>query len=539
MNYPLTLPHILERARKLYGPVEIVSRLPDRSLHRYTYAEFTQRARSLAKALQQAGLKKGDRVGTLMWNHYAHLEAYFGVPSAGGVLHTLNIRLHPEDIAYIIRHGGDRFLIVDDILLPLFKEIQANIDVERVIVVPLTGQPVPAPYEDYEQFISEPAEDFQYPALDENDALGMCYTSGTTGKPKGVVYSHRSIILHSFASAMADTLAVSGKDIVLPVVPMFHVNAWGLPFTMTMVGAKQVYPGPHLDPVSLLELMQEEQVTFAAGVPTIWFGIHRELDKQPGHWRLHPELRTAVGGAAAPEVLLRGMDRHGVRVMHAWGMTETTPLGTVSVLKPHLENISEDEQYAYRTKQGIPVPFVDVRVVNEEGKVLSDGKSMGELQVRGPWITAEYYNQPGSESSFTEDGWFRTGDVAIIDEEGYVKITDRTKDLIKSGGEWISSVDLENAIMSHPAVNEAAVVAISHPKWQERPLAVVVKKEGADLSLEELHAFLAQKFAKWWLPDDVVFVEEIPRTSAGKFLKSKLREQFFDHYSAKDENGTD
>jgi fatty-acyl-CoA synthase len=534
MDYPLTLPHLLERARKLHGSVEIVSRLPDRRLHRHTYADFYRRARSLAKGLQRAGLKKGDRVGTLMWNHYAHLEAYFGIPSAGGVLHTLNLRLHPNEIAYIIRHGGDRFLIVDDILLPLLERFQEQINVERVIVVPLTGQPVPAPYEDYEQFISESAEDFRYPHLDENDALGMCYTSGTTGKPKGVVYSHRSIILHSFVSAMADSLGVSMRDTVLPVVPMFHVNAWGLPFTMTMVGAKQVYPGPHLDPISLLELMQEEQVTFAAGVPTIWFGIYRELEKQPDHWRLHPELRTVVGGSAAPESLLRGMDRHGVRVVHAWGMTETTPLGTVSVLKPHLANRPEDEQYAYRAKQGIPVPFVDVRVVNEEGEVPSDGQTMGELQVRGPWIAAAYHDLPESKDSFTEDGWFRTGDVATIDEEGYVKITDRTKDLIKSGGEWISSVDLENAIMAHPAVSEAAVVGIAHPKWQERPLAVVVKKEGAELSLEELRAFLAPNFAKWWLPDDLVFVEEIPRTSAGKFLKSRLREQFRDHYLLKD-----
>ncbi|WP_206425358.1 long-chain fatty acid--CoA ligase [Staphylospora marina] len=533
MNYPLTLPHLLERARLIHGSAEIVSRMPDKSLHRYTYDDFVRRAKSLAKALIQAGLRKGDRVGTLMWNHYVHLEAYFGIPVSGGVLHTLNLRLHPDEIAYIAGHAEDRFLIVDDVLLPLLKRFEDKLRVEKIIVVPLTGQPVPEPYTDYEAFIAGAGspDDFEYPDLDEQDALGMCYTSGTTGRPKGVVYSHRSMILHSFACAMTDTMGLSIKDSAMPVVPMFHVNAWGLPFTLTMVGSKQVYPGPHLDPVSLLELMQHEQVTFAAGVPTIWFGILQELEKNPGHWKLQDGLRTAVGGSAAPESMLRGMDRHGVRVIHAWGMTETAPVGTVGILKPHLLKRSEDEQYAWRAKQGIPVPFVEIRVVGENGEAPWDGKSMGELEVRGPWVAAAYHNLPDGSDSFTEDGWFRTGDVATIDEEGYMKITDRTKDLIKSGGEWISSVDLENAIMAHPAVKEAAVVGISHPKWQERPLAVVVKKEGADLTLEGLHAFLAPKFAKWWLPDEMVFVDEIPRTSAGKFLKSRLREEYKDLYS--------
>lgn len=528
MHYPLTLMHLLERAGSLYGSVEIVSRMPDKSMHRYTYADFYRRARSLAKALQKAGLKRGDRVGTLMWNHYVHLEAYFGIPAAGGVLHTLNLRLHPDEIAYIANHAGDRFLIVDDVLLPLLQKFRDRLKVERIIVVSLTGQPVPEGMEEYESFIAEPAEDFVYPDLDEEEAAGMCYTSGTTGRPKGVVYSHRALVLHSFASAMSDTLGISRHDVVLPVVPMFHVNAWGLPFTCTMVGAKQVFPGPHLDPVSLLELFKGEQVTFTAGVPTIWLGILQELEKKPGQWDLNPKLRMVVGGAAAPESLIRAFDRHNLRVVHAWGMTETTPLGTVSLLKPHMESLSVDEQYAYRAKQGLPAPFVEVRIVNEQGVAPHDGKTMGELQVKGPWIAADYYNRPDSRDSFTEDGWFRTGDVATIDPEGFVKITDRTKDLIKSGGEWISSVDLENALMGHPAVAEAAVIAVPHPKWQERPLAVVVLKEGARATEEELIQHLAPRFAKWWLPDGVVFVEEIPRTSAGKFLKAKLREQFKD-----------
>ncbi|GAA5346830.1 long-chain fatty acid--CoA ligase [Planifilum fimeticola] len=528
MNYPLTLMHILERAGMLYGSVEIVSRMPDKSLHRYTYADFYRRARSLAKALQKAGLKRGDRVGTLMWNHYVHLESYFGIPAAGGVIHTLNLRLHPDEIAYIANHAGDRFLIVDDVLLPLLQKFRDQLRVEKIIVVSLTGQPVPEGMEEYESFIAEPAEDFVYPELEEEDAAGMCYTSGTTGRPKGVVYSHRALVLHSFATALGDVLGISRRDVVVPVVPMFHVNAWGLPFTCTMVGTKQVFPGPHLDPASLLDLFEKERVTITAGVPTIWLGILQMLEKNPGKWDLVPGMRMMVGGSAAPESMIRAFDRHNLRVVHGWGMTETTPVGTLGILKPHMEEWPEEKQYEYRAKQGLPLPFVEVRIATEDGFAPHDGKTMGELQVRGPWIAADYYNRPDSRDSFTEDGWFRTGDVATIDPEGFVKITDRTKDLIKSGGEWISSVDLENALMGHPAVAEAAVIAVPHPKWQERPLAVVVLKEGARATEEELIQFLAPKFAKWWLPDGVVFVEEIPRTSAGKFLKAKLREQFKD-----------
>ncbi len=523
MDYPLTLLHLLERAGKLYRSVEIVSRMPDRSLHRYTYGDFYRRARLLAKTLKKAGLKRKDRVGTLMWNHYVHLEAYYGIPVAGGVFHTLNLRLHPDEIAYMIRHAKDRFLIIDDILLPLFEKFRNKVDVDKIIVVPLTGSTVPSGYEDYEQFIQSQDDLFTYPELDENEAAGMCYTSGTTGKPKGVVYSHRALVLHSFALALRDSLGISEQDSVMPVVPMFHVNAWGLPFACTMMGARQVLPGPHLDPESLLELMEKEKVTFGAGVPTVWFKILQELEQRPGRWNLLEDINVLIGGSAVPQSLIRGLKRHDMQVIQGWGMTETSPVATVSRLRPHLKKLSQDDQFAYQAKQGIPVPFVELRVVNEKGEVPWDGVTMGELQIRGPWITRNYYNRPDSRDSYSEDGWFSTEDVACIDADGYVKITDRTKDLIKSGGEWISSVDLENAIMDHPAVDEAAVIAMPHPKWQERPLAVVVLKEGKNISPEELREFLIPKFSRWWLPDRFEFADEIPRTSAGKFSKAKLR----------------
>jgi fatty-acyl-CoA synthase len=528
MDFPLTLPHLLERAGQLFGRQEIVTRMPDKGLHRYTYADFYRRSRALAEALRRAGLQKGDRVATLSWNTYAHLEAYFGIPSAGGVLHTLNLRLHPSDIAYIVNHAEDRFLIVDDVLLKLYEAIKEHVSFERVIVVPLTGQPVPEGFTDYEEFIAEAGDGFQYPELDEREALGMCYTSGTTGKPKGVVYSHRSTLLHSLVSALPDALNLSAQDVLCPVVPMFHVMAWGLPFTGVMTGAKLVLPGPHLDPLSLLELYEGEAVTKTAGVPTIWLGVLQTLQKEPTRFKLVPGMEMVVGGSAAPEALIRGFDRFGLKVLHAWGMTETSPLGTTSRLKPHLKGLSADEQYAYRATQGIPTPLVEVRAVGEKGEVPWDGQSMGELEVRGPWVARSYFKLESEQDKWSPDGWFRTGDVVTINPEGYVKITDRTKDLIKSGGEWISSLDLENALMGHPAVKEAAVIAVPHPKWAERPLAAVVLKEGMSTTPEELRAFLEPKFAKWWLPDAFVFVNEIPRTSTGKFLKAQLREQYKD-----------
>ncbi len=529
MDFPLTLPTILERARAPFADVEIISRMPDRSVRRDTYGSFYGRVRRLAQALLERGLQKGDRVATLMWNHEPHMVAYFGVPIAGGVIHTLNLRLSPEDVSFIADDADDRFLIVDETLLPLLAKCQRKKPFEKIFVAKTSGAPVP--YESFEALLDSTADGgrtFEYPDLREEDALGMCYTSGTTGRPKGVVYSHRSTVLHAFATTMADSLALGMRDTILPVVPQFHVNAWGIPFAATMVGAKLVMPGPHLDAVSVLDLMQDEKVTCAAGVPTVWLGILEALDREPSRWKLQPKVRMIVGGSAVPESLIRGLDRHGLEIIHALGMTEMSPIGTVSRLRPSLDAASEDHRYATRALQGIHVPFVETRVVDSDGTLQPhDGKSSGELEVRGPWVAASYYGTSEERERWTIDGWFCTGDVATIDARGYVKITDRSKDVIKSGGEWISSVDLENAIMSHPGVREACVIAVPHAKWAERPLAAVVLKEGVTQAIEpEIVELLTAKFAKWWLPDGYVFVDAIPRTSTGKFLKSVLREQF-------------
>ncbi len=528
MQYPLTLNQFLERADKFYPTREIVSRLPDKTLHRYSYADFHRRSLRLAEGLQRAGLRRGDRVATLMWNHYAHLEAYFGVPAAGGVLHTLNLRLAPEEIAYIVNHAEDRFVLVDDVLWPLFEKIKPLVNPERVFVFRFGGAALAPGCEDYEALLQTARGEFAYPEIDENDPCGMCYTSGTTGRPKGVVYSHRSSVLHAFCAAMVDSLALRAADCVLPVVPMFHANAWAVPYVAIMAGSKIVFPGLQLDGESVCDLFESERVTVSCGVPTVWLGVLQMLRAHPGRWQFQPGLRMTCGGSAVPESLIRNFAELDMHIVQGWGMTETSPLATLSMLKPELLDAGDEQRFALRAKQGVALPFVDLRLMGEAGEQPWDGQSVGEVQVRGPWITGSYYQLSQSAESFTPDGWLRTGDVGVVDAHGYLKLTDRTKDLIKSGGEWISSVDLENAIMGHTAVLEAAVIAVPHPKWAERPLAVVVPKPGHIIDAAALREFLANKFAKWQLPEAYSFVDSIPRTSTGKFLKTKLREMYRD-----------
>jgi fatty-acyl-CoA synthase len=538
MSVPLSLNHLLERAGRLFPDSEIVSRLPDRSLRRHTYAQYYQRTRALAAALRKLGLRKGERVATLCWNHHAHLEAYFGIPAAGGVMHTLNLRLAPEEIGWIAHHADDRFLIIDDILLPLYQQFAHLHRFERVIVFPFSGAPVAVragdPHEgepaidDYEQVLAHAPADFEYMAHAEDDPVAMCYTSGTTGRPKGVVYSHRSTVLHSLVGCMPDIWSLTGRDTVLPVTPMFHANSWGIPYACVMLGTRLVFPGPHLHPDDLLDLIVAESPTLALGVPTIWLSMIQLYEAHPGKWRFPPHLRSLVGGSAVPESLIRQFARHGVTIYQGWGMTETSPLASISYRKPGMEHLTEEDWFARRAMAGVPVPLVELRIAGETGECPWDGRSVGEVQARGPFITGSYHQVAPEPDKFTDDGWLRTGDVAAMDAYGFMRISDRTKDLIKSGGEWISSVDLENAIMGHPAVAEAAVIALAHPKWDERPLACVVLKPGQAVSAAQLREFLAGRFARWQLPDAVEFIDAIPRTSTGKFWKARLRERYAD-----------
>jgi len=526
MDFPLVLPTLLERANKLFPDVEILSHCPDKIPTRSTFRSFCDRSRRLSKALLKLGLKSGDRVASLLWNHSAHLEAFFGVPCAGGILHPLNLRLHPHEIAAIVNHAEDRFLIVHDILLPLFEKFRGDAKFEAVIVVPYGAQNTPAEFLNYEQLLEQSEGAFQFPVIDENDGAVMCFTSGTTGFSQGVVYTHRSLVLHSMAEAMVDTFALSHQDTVLPLAPMFHANAWGVPYTAVMTGTKLVLLGPVVEADFILDTMIQEGVTVANAVPTVWINVLEALEKNPGRWRFEKPIRVVSGGTAPPMELMRRLDRHGIRILHLWGMTETSPMATTGHLKSRMRGWSDEQLYEVRAKQGWPVPLIEIRVMRPDGEVPWDGRTPGEIEIRGPWVAREYYKAPDQAHKWSKDGWFRTGDVGTMDADGIMKVVDRAKDLVKSGGEWISSVDLENTLMGHPAVKEACVVGVPHPKWQERPLAAVVLHHGATASDDELREFLAERFAKWQLPDAFVFVETIPRTSVGKFKKIALREQF-------------
>jgi fatty-acyl-CoA synthase len=530
-DYPLTLTHFFERSQRLFGKKALATRVPGGPLFRYTYADFAQRVRRLAGALQALGLGRGERVATFAWNSHRHLELYWAAPLLGGVLHTVNIRLAPQDLTYIMNHAEDAVLFVDRSLWPAIEPIRKDLrSVRRYVVMPDVPGDLPPGALDYETLVQHAPPVTAWPQLEETDAAGMCYTSGTTGHPKGVVYSHRAVFVHCLAMAMTDSFGISERDVILHIVPMFHANAWCVPFAGVMVGATQIFGGPNPQPRDICEIVQAEKVTFVGAVPTVWIAV-KELAEQEG-FDLSSIRCIPIGGSAAPRSLLEAYEKTlGVRMTHAWGMTEMTPLGTISRLKSYMEAWPEEERFAVRAKQGYASVGVEIRAVDEAGnEVPWDGASMGELQVRGPWVARAYYANPEGARQFTPDGWFRTGDVVTIDPEGYIQIMDRTKDLIKSGGEWISSVDMEGLLMAHPKVLEAAVIAVPHPKWVERPLACVVPKpehRGA-LAADEVLDFLRPRVAKWWLPDGVVFLDAIPKTGVGKFDKKVLRERFRD-----------
>jgi len=528
-DQPLLISSLIEFASRHHRDAEIVSRRVEGDLHRYTYADAARRARQVANALDRLGLAFSDRVATLAWNGYRHFELYFGITGSGRVVHTINPRLIPEQVAWIANHAEDQVLCFDMTFLPIVKAIWSKCTTVKHWIALCDADKAPADsgipgLRSYEAWIGAESDAYAWPQFDERSAAALCYTSGTTGNPKGALYAHRSTVLHAYAGALPDALSLSSRDSILPVVPMFHVNAWGIPYGAAMTGAKLVFPGAALDGKSVYELMESERVTVAAGVPTVWLGLLGHT-KQHG-LKFSTMRRTVIGGSACPPAMIKSFrDEYDVTVLHAWGMTEMSPLGTVCNLKLKQLDLSPDEQLAVMAKQGRAVYGVELRIVDPDGKELPwDGKTSGDLHVKGPWIISSYFKGEGGDPLI--DGWFPTGDVAAIDPDGFLQITDRSKDVIKSGGEWISSIDVENIAMAHPAVALAACIAVAHPKWDERPMLVAMKKPGADVTRDELLAFFEGKIAKWQIPDDVAFVDAIPLGATGKMQKNKLREQF-------------
>lgn len=541
MQKQLLISSLIEHADRHHGDTQIVSRRVEGDIHRYTFRDCHRRARQMASALTSLGVQPSDRIGTLAWNGYRHLELYYGVSGMGAILHTINPRLHEDQVAYIANHAEDQYIFFDLTFLPLIKAVAGRCNTVKAFIAMTDHAHMPqdAGIDNllcYEDLLQQGSSDYSWPTLDENAASTLCYTSGTTGNPKGVLYSHRSSLLHTYAAALPDALNCSARDVILPVVPMFHVNAWGLPYIACMVGAKLVFPGPALDGKSLYELLEAEQVTLSAGVPTVWQGLLGHLEETGRQFS--SMKRTIIGGAACtPAMLRKFQETYGVAVLHVWGMTELSPIGTVGTMKARHVEMSLEERYAVQSKQGRAVFGVDMKIVGADGMALPwDGVTSGDLLVRGPWVVRDYFRNEGDSSLMLDHAgqeWFPTGDVATIDVDGFMQITDRSKDVIKSGGEWIGSIDLENIAMAHPAVSQAACIAAKHAKWDERPLLIVVRKPQAALTREELLAFYEGKIAKWWTPDDVIFVDTIPLGATGKVQKNRLREQFGDHLVAK------
>ena len=530
MEVPLLISDLIRHADRHHGATEIVSKtVEDGSIHRYTYREAHARSRRLANALRRLGVQPTDRAATLAWNSYRHFEIYYAVAGSGAVIHTINPRLFPDQIVYIANHAEDKILFFDVSFAPLVEKLAPQLKSVKhfVCMTDRARMPAHAGWLCYEELVEKEKPDFEWPSFDEKTAACLCYTSGTTGNPKGALYSHRSTMIHAYAAALPDTLNISAREVVLPVVPMFHVNAWGLPYSCALTGAKLVFPGQHLDGKSLHELFETEGVTMSAGVPTVWLVLLSYMKQSK--LRFSTLKSVVIGGSACPPAMLREFqDGYGVQVLHAWGMTEMSPLGSAGTLKAKQAKLPKEEREAVQRKQGRAIFGVDLRIVDESGKELPwDGKAFGNLEVRGPWVIKSYFKGEGGDP--LDGGWFPTGDVCTIDPDGYIQITDRSKDVIKSGGEWISSIDLENIAIAHPAVAEAAVIGVKHPKWDERPIVVVVKKPGQEVSREELLRFYEGKIAKWWMPDDVVFVQELPHTATGKLSKLTLRQQLKDY----------